>query len=74
MFKTDAKKFGWTLSKKIYFFNIKFTEGKYLHNQLFGTTLLCKIVFRAETGNNRKNILKPTEADLVLLKNSEVSK
>ena len=29
---TNAKKFGWTLSKKVYVFNFKFTEAKFLHN------------------------------------------
>ena len=28
----NAKKLGWTLSKKFYFFNFKFTEAKFLHN------------------------------------------
>ena len=28
----NAKNLGWTLSKKFYFFNFKFTEAKFLHN------------------------------------------
>ena len=41
------------LSKKIYFFNFKFAEAKFLHN-FFWYTLTVKTVFRAGTGNNRK--------------------
>ena len=28
----NAENFGWTLSKKFNFFNVKFTEAKFLHN------------------------------------------
>ena len=58
----------WTLSKKFYFFNFKFTNAKFLHNFLWhGTTYLCAIVFRADTGNIRKicdlDILKKQETN-----------
>ena len=29
------KKFGWTLSKKSYFFNLKFIEAEFLHNSFW---------------------------------------
>ena len=47
------KNFGWILSKKFYFLNFIFTKAKILQN-FFGTTEVCAIVFRADTGNIRK--------------------
>ena len=47
------KNFGWTLSKKFYFFIFKFAEAKFLNNS-FWYNLIVKTVFRAGTGNNRK--------------------
>ena len=41
------------MSKKFYFFNIKFTEANF-PSTVFGTTYLCTIVFMADTDNNRK--------------------
>ena len=47
------KSFGWTLSKKFYFFNFKFAEAKFLHN-CFWYNLLCTTVFGTDTSKNRK--------------------
>ena len=48
----QKKNWYWTLSKKFYFFNFKFTKAKFLHNFFWHvTTLLCTIVFRADAGN-----------------------
>ena len=49
----NVESFGWTMSKKFYFFNIKFSEA-YFRSTVFGTTYLCTIVFMEDTGNNRK--------------------
>ena len=49
----NVKSFVWSMSKKFYFFSIKFTEANF-PSAVFGTTYLCTIVFMADTGNNRK--------------------
>ena len=46
----------WTLSKKFYFFNFKFTKAKFLHNFFLArdNLIVNNIVFREDTGNIRK--------------------
>ena len=43
----------WQKCKKFYFFNVKFTEAKFLQNFLMHN-FICAIAFRADAGNNKK--------------------
>ena len=42
-------------NKRVNFFSFKFTEAKFLHN-CFLHNLIVYMVFRADSGNNRKKL------------------
>ena len=37
----NAKKFGWTLLKIFYFFNVKFTQAKFPHTFIWHNLIVC---------------------------------